>query len=150
GLEVRDPAAETAFRHAEGDPRRLAGAAAAELGVRPGEEGEEGPRAPRLVAVVEVVAAGVVEVDRLLDQAQPEDAGVEVDVLLRVASDGGDMVDAGDLHGGPNKAGCDLYSRQSAGAPHPRRVLSRRRFPRDGTRGIPRHRATRRSPRVGG
>ena len=58
----------------------------------PGEERHERAGAASLVAVVEVVRAGVVEVDGLLDESQPEAADVEVDVLLRVARDSGDVV----------------------------------------------------------
>ena len=51
-----------------------------------------------LVGVEQVVDRGVVLVDRLLDQPQPEHAGVEVDVLLGVGGDRGDVVDALELH----------------------------------------------------
>jgi hypothetical protein len=37
-------------------------------------------------------APGVVEVDRLLDEAQAEDSEVEVDVALGVVGHGGDVV----------------------------------------------------------
>ena len=47
-----------------------------------------------LVAVVEVVGAGVVEVDGLLDEPEPERAGVELDVPARRARDRRDVVDA--------------------------------------------------------
>ena len=33
-----------------------------------------------LVAVIEVIGAGIVEIDGLLDEAQPERAGVEVEI----------------------------------------------------------------------
>jgi len=46
-----------------------------------------------------VVHGRVVLVDRLLDEPEPERAGVELDVLRRVARDRGDVVDAFELHG---------------------------------------------------
>ena len=46
------------------------------------------------VGVKEVVGAGVVLIDALLDQTHAEDAAVEIEVLLRGAGDGGDVVEA--------------------------------------------------------
>ena len=51
-----------------------------------------------LVGVEEVVDGGVVLVDRLLDEAQPEHPRVEVEVPRRVAGDAGDVVDAVQFH----------------------------------------------------
>ena len=38
-----------------------------------------------LVAVIEVIGAGIVEIDGLLDEAQAERAGVEVEIASGVA-----------------------------------------------------------------
>ena len=76
--------------------------APARPGAAPGvlEERDVGAGRAVLVGVEEVVDAGVVLVDRLLDQPQAEHAGVEVDVAARVAGDQGDVVDAVDrIHG---------------------------------------------------
>ena len=73
-----------------------AGAAAREAGVF--EEREVRPRRPRLVGVEQVVDGRVVLVDGPLDHPQAEDADVELDVGRRVARDGGDVVDALELH----------------------------------------------------
>src|SRR3954464_13906493 len=54
----------------------------------------------RLVAEVEVVRLGLIEVDRLLDEPQPQHIGVELDVPLSVAGDHGDVVKALEVHGG--------------------------------------------------
>ena len=62
------------------------------------EEGEVGAGGALLVGVEEVVDGGVVLVDGLLDQAQAQDARVEVDVAGRVAGDRGDVMDAFELH----------------------------------------------------
>jgi len=74
--------------------RDLAQTDTAAGGARPDEEGHDRARPSELVAVVEVVRAGVVEVDRLLDQPQAQHPDVEVDVALGVAGDRGHMVDA--------------------------------------------------------
>ncbi len=52
------------------------------------------------VGIEEVVGAGVVLVDALLDQAHAENARIEVQILLGGAGDRGDVVDPVDaLHG---------------------------------------------------
>ena len=56
------------------------------------EEGQDRARGAALVAEVQVVDVGLVEVDRLLDQAQAEHARVEVDVARSVGGDRGDVV----------------------------------------------------------
>ena len=62
------------------------------------EEGQIGAGAALLVGEEEVVDGRVVLVDRFLDQAQSQHPGVEVDVLLRVGGNRGDVVDALQLH----------------------------------------------------
>ncbi len=47
---------------------------------------------PGRVRIEEVIRARVVLVDAFLDQAHAEHAGVEIEVLLRGAGDGGDVV----------------------------------------------------------
>jgi hypothetical protein len=46
-----------------------------------------------------VVDGRIVLIDRLLDQPEAEDAGVEVHVPGRIAGDQGDVVDAFEPHG---------------------------------------------------
>ena len=58
----------------------------------PREKGENRAGITLAVAEVEVISAGVVEVDGLLHQPQPKNAGVEIDVLLRIGGDGGNVV----------------------------------------------------------
>jgi hypothetical protein len=48
-----------------------------------------------LVAIIEVIGLGIVEVDRLLHQAQAEDARVEADVLRSFSRNCCDVMDAG-------------------------------------------------------
>ena len=54
-----------------------------------------------LVGVEDVVDGRIVLIDRLLDQAQAEDPGIEVDVVLGVRGDRGDVMDTFELHRGP-------------------------------------------------
>ena len=61
--------------------------------VRVLEERDVGARVSLLVRIEEVVDGRVVLVDGLLDEPQPEDAGVEVDVPGRVGRDARDVVD---------------------------------------------------------
>ena len=49
------------------------------------------------VGIKEVVGLRVVLIDAFLDQTHPEDAAVEIEILLRGAGDGGDVVQA--VHG---------------------------------------------------
>ena len=62
------------------------------------EERDVAPGRAALVSVEEVVNGRVVLVHGLLDHAQSEHAGVEVDVARRVAGDAGHMVDPVEVH----------------------------------------------------
>jgi hypothetical protein len=73
---------------------RLPDAATARGRVLPGEEREDRSGLAGFVAVVEVVGAGIVEVDGLLDEPQPQRVRVEVEICARPAGDGRDMMDA--------------------------------------------------------
>jgi hypothetical protein len=44
------------------------------------------------VPIVEMMGFGVIEVDSQFDQTKPEDADIEIDILLRVAAEGSDMM----------------------------------------------------------
>ena len=61
-------------------------------GARELEEGEDRAGRAALVAEVQVVDVGLIEVDRLLDQAQSQDARIEVDVARGVRGDRRDVV----------------------------------------------------------
>ncbi len=58
----------------------------------PREEGQDGAGAAGLVAVIEVIGAGIVEVDGLLDEAQAEIPRVEAEIADGIAGDRSDMV----------------------------------------------------------
>src|SRR4051812_26088058 len=66
--------------------------------VGPGKKSHDRARVPDSVPKVKVIGAGVVEIDRSLHQTQPQDPAVEIEISLRVARDGGDMVDPVQLH----------------------------------------------------
>ena len=69
-------------------------------GARILEKGQVEPGRPGLVAVEEVVDVGIVLVDCLGHQAQPEDPGIEGEVTGGVAGDAGYVMDAVEAHGG--------------------------------------------------
>src|ERR671923_174587 len=66
------------------------------------EEGDVAAGAPLLVGIEEVVDGRIVLVDRLLDEPEPEDARVEVDVPRGVAGDRRDVVNAFESHARSN------------------------------------------------
>ena len=83
-----------------GGGRHFSRAPGAAVGVGPREESEDRPGGADRIAEVEVVAAGIVEVDRALHEPQPKHPGVEIEIALRLAGDRGDVMEAGDVHGG--------------------------------------------------
>ena len=48
-----------------------------------------------------MISVRVIEIDRALDQTQPKQSDVKIQVVLRVAGDGGDVMKSGDffVHG---------------------------------------------------
>ena len=86
------------------------------------EEGEVAAGASDLVRVEQVVDGRIVLVDRLLDEPEPEDARVEVEVPGRVARDRRDVVDPLESHP------CSLRLSSSVlPVNHPRGGVRRRR-----------------------
>ena len=121
------PPAEGGLRHAERGRRGHPRALPALRHARPREEGQQAGRAALLVAVVQVVGVRGVEVDRLLDQPQPQRAGVEVDVRLRVGGDRGDVMEPvrADGRHGPSVSASGTARRPRAATPTPRFCVSR-------------------------
>ena len=70
------------------------------------------------VGVEQVIGAGIVLVDALLDQPHPEDAGIEIEVLLCRSRDGGDVVQPADaFHRSPPRSYvAPIIARERAGA----------------------------------
>ena len=95
-LEARAPVLEAARRHFERDLDRKSIADARRRHLCPRKERQIRARVAFGVGIEEVVGARVVLIDALLDQSHPEDAAVEVEVLLRGSGDGGDVVQAVD------------------------------------------------------
>jgi hypothetical protein len=91
------------------------------------EEGQVRAWVALLVRVEQVVHVRAVLVDRLLHQAQSEDADVEVDIALPVLGDRGDVVDTVELHAltisrcrGGQRGSTSLYgSRRLRAVPSP-------------------------------
>jgi hypothetical protein len=92
--EAMRPVAERARRHPERGLLGLADPTAARCGMLPREEGEDGAGMAGLVTVVEMVGAGIVKIDRLLDEPQAQRSGVKVEVSQRITGNCGDMMDA--------------------------------------------------------
>src|SRR6185295_1039918 len=90
-----DPEPDGAGENRKRSDRDLSAALPAAAGIGPGKEGENAARTSRLVAEIEVIGRGIVEVDGALDQPQPEDPGVEIEISLGIAGDAGYVVDAG-------------------------------------------------------
>src|SRR5262249_450509 len=62
--------------------------------ILPRKEGLDGAGMTDVVAVIKMVGAGVVEIHRLLDEAQPEHAGVEIEVAVRFPGNGRHVVNS--------------------------------------------------------
>jgi hypothetical protein len=67
--------------------------------LRPREECENGSRGPGVIAEIKVVSPGIVEVYRLLDEAQTEYVGIEVQISLWIAGYGGHVMKSYDWLG---------------------------------------------------
>ena len=103
------PVADRAFRNAEDGLLRLPDPEPARRRALPCEEGQDRARMAGRIAVVEVIGAGVVEIDRLLDQAQAKRPRVEIEVPARRACDARHMMDAA-RHASSSFASGRLYA----------------------------------------
>src|SRR6266849_3930134 len=68
---------------------------------RPGEECQDRPWRPSRIAKVEMISARIIEIDGALDQPQPEQSDIKIEVALRITGDGGNVMKSGDflVHG---------------------------------------------------
>ncbi len=64
--------------------------------MRPWEESENCARRPCVISEIEVVSPRVIEVNRALHKSQAQNVRVEVQVSLRIRSDGSDVVKTND------------------------------------------------------
>src|SRR6267143_3202045 len=96
-----DPEADRAGKYRERGDSYLASALSSSPRIRPGEESENAPRTSLLFTEVEVIGGRVVEVYGTLDEPEPEDAGVEIEIPLGIARDTGDVMNTGsaEAHG---------------------------------------------------
>src|SRR5690606_32501248 len=65
----------------------------------PIEEGEVAARRGQPIGVKQMIGAGIILVDGLLDEPETERIGVELFVAGRIRGDRGEMVNASELHG---------------------------------------------------
>jgi len=90
-----DPEADRAGKYRERGDSYLASTLSSSPRIRPGEESENAPWVSLLITEVEVIGGRVVEVYGTLDEPEPEDAGVEIEIPLGIARDTGDVVNTG-------------------------------------------------------
>jgi hypothetical protein len=89
------PETDGAGEYSEGGDGHLASALSSSPRIGPGEESKNAPWIALLITEVEVIGGRVVEVYRTLDEAETEDAGVEIEIPLGIARDTGDVVNTG-------------------------------------------------------
>jgi len=95
GEEAMGPIAQRAGRNAERRLLGLADTTTAGACAFPREERQDRPGSSGLVAIVEMIGAGIVEIDGLLDEAQSQASGIKVIVSQGVTRNRGDVVNAG-------------------------------------------------------
>src|ERR1700685_1213107 len=88
------PIGDCAFGHAKCRLLRQADAATPRRRMLPRKEREDGAGMADPVAIIEMIGAGIVEVHRLLDEAQPDDASIEIPITLGLAGNRSDVMDA--------------------------------------------------------
>src|SRR5713226_2220271 len=95
--QSRSPEVDAGLRDCKCRVGQLTGSPPALRSVRPGKESQDRARMPATITIIEMIRSGVVEVHREFYQAQAQDAGVEIDIRLRITCDCGHMVDSEDL-----------------------------------------------------
>src|SRR6266550_2870497 len=63
----------------------------------PGKECQDRARRAACIAKVEMISARIIEIDRALDQTQPKQSDIEIQVALWVTGDGGDVMKTSDF-----------------------------------------------------
>ena len=99
--ETLGPILHGAPRHSERGVSQLSGTVTTLSSARPRKEREDSAGMPDAIAVIQVVSCRIVEVDGEFDEPESDEARIEIDVDLRLAGDGGDVMDAEDffIHG---------------------------------------------------
>jgi len=91
--ESLDPESECTGADRKRSDGNLSAALTATTCMWPGKERQDCTRTASLVAEVEMIGRRVVEVDGSFDEPKAEDAGVEIEISLRVAGDAGYVLD---------------------------------------------------------
>src|SRR5262245_13502899 len=74
--------------------------------MRPREECKNRAGMARLIAEIEMIGAGIVEIDGLLDESQNQYAGVDIKIAIRADVDRGHMINTHACHGIPPSEIC--------------------------------------------
>ncbi len=126
-LEPRLPPREAVCRYLE---RHFDGEAVPDARgrhLRPWKERQISARVPFRVGVEEMIRAGIVLIDAALDQPHAEDAGIEVEILLRRTGNRGDVVNTSDgVHGDLPEAIRRVADDSAQSASRPRSGADRR------------------------
>jgi|SRR6266404_5921916 len=93
------PVIEGSLRNGEAGGDNLTVAARATPRARPRKECDDCSGSAGSIAKVKVIRRRVVEVDRAFHQTQTEYLSIEVEVTLRIARDGRDVMNAKKFHG---------------------------------------------------
>src|SRR5438270_1834050 len=97
-VEARLPKTDGVLGNRETDHVHLSGSAAAAARSRPGEKSDSGSGLSRAIAKIEMIRGRVIKIDRPLSKTKPKQTRIEIYVPLRIAGDGGDMMDPAKLH----------------------------------------------------
>ena len=99
-FQARLPEGQRTFGYGKGDDAQLTIAdPAAHPGRAPGEKGHDTAGIAGIIAIVKMIGERIVKIDGLFDHAQPENAGIKIDILLGIAGHGSDVMDAVDFGG---------------------------------------------------
>src|SRR5450759_4922928 len=90
-----DPEADRAGKDRKRCNSDLTAALSAAMRIRPRKKSKDAAGTSRFIAEVEMIGGRIVEVHGALDEPQPEDAGVEIEISLRIARDTGNVMNAG-------------------------------------------------------
>src|SRR5687768_8657646 len=94
--ESLDPEADGAGQYCKGGNGNLSGPLTSAAGVGPGKERQDAAGGSFRIAKIKVVRSRVIEVHGTLHEAHSENPGVKVEIALRIARYGRDVMDAGD------------------------------------------------------
>src|SRR5581483_3936278 len=91
-VQTLNPVIERCGWDRERDINNLSCSSATLWRARPGKERHDRTGCTYFIAIVEMIGAGVIKVDGLLDQALPQDTGIKIDILLGISHYSSEMV----------------------------------------------------------